>query len=250
MFVKVCDVGEYSSKLLIMTTHHRENNLDLSNQNKKAWDSLYASTEDLVWGSQPIGFIDIFIPYIKNKLSRDPRILDAGAGEGRNLPQLLTLSDHIVACDASEHALDKIPAILRSSLKTVICDLEAIPLDDGFFDFILLADVVETLPDPRPVLHELHRLLKPGGLLLCNIPGFEDSIADIDMETIGENQYLYQGQYFYRFVHQEEAIALLESCGFQMIHHQLCSWVEAAHPSFRSDAHTHSSYVFLVEKAG
>ncbi|TVQ21068.1 MAG: class I SAM-dependent methyltransferase [Leptolyngbya sp. DLM2.Bin15] len=233
-----------------MTTNHRDNNLDLSDQNKKAWDSLYASTEDFVWGFQPIGFIDIFIPYIKPRLSNVSCILDAGAGEGRNLPQLLALSDHIVACDASGNALGKIPTAIRASLKIVTCDLEAIPFDDGFFDVILLADVVETLPDPQPVLRELHRLLKPGGLLLCNIPGFEDGIAEIDMETIGENQYLYQGRYFYRFVHQDEAIALLESCGFKMVHHQLCSWVEAAHPSFRSDVHTHSSYVFLVEKAG
>ncbi|HEY9814369.1 MAG TPA: class I SAM-dependent methyltransferase [Candidatus Obscuribacterales bacterium] len=233
-----------------MTTHHRENNLDLSDQNKKAWDSLYASTKDLVWGTQPIGFIDIFIPYIKNRLPKSSCILDAGAGEGRNLPKLLALSDHIVACDASAHALSKISTTLLALLKTVTCDLESIPLEDGYFDFILLADVVETLPDPQPVLRELHRLLKPGGLLLCNIPGFEDSIADIDMEIIGDNQYLYQGRYFYRFVHQDEAIALLESCGFQMVDHQLCSWAEAAHPSFRSDAHMHSSYVFLVEKAG
>jgi SAM-dependent methyltransferase len=220
----------------------------LSRQNKAAWDALYGSTSDLVWGSQPIGFLETFLPQLRATLPPHACILDAGTGEGRNLSQLLTLSERVYGCDASPNAVAKIPAALGDRIQTAVCDLGAMPFEDQMFDFILLADVVETLPNPQPILQELARILRPGGLLLCNIPGFEDSIAEVDMAELGENQYLYQGRYFYRFVQPEDAIALLHSCGFQVVHHQLCSWIEAAHPEFRHDSHSHSSYVFLVTK--
>lgn len=221
---------------------------DLSLQNKQAWDALYGSTQELVWGDDPVGFIQDFASDISAKLSSEARILDAGTGEGRNLPMLMNFPGQVYACDSSKNGISKLSGTLQKQVKSFLCDLDATPFEENFFDFVLLSDVVETLPDPKSVLVELHRVMKPGGCLLCNIPGFEDGIAEIDMDMIGDNQYLYQGRYFYRFVTVEQAIALLEDSGFQVLRHQLCTWVEDAHPAFRQEPHSHSSYVFFIEK--
>jgi SAM-dependent methyltransferase len=53
-----------------------------------------------------------------------------------------------------------------------ICDLAAIPVEDGRFDHVVLTQVLEHLPEPAEVLAELHRVLKPGGNLWLTAPLF------------------------------------------------------------------------------
>jgi len=175
-------------------------------------------------------------------------ILDAAAGEGRNLPFLLTLQRPVTACDASATALAKIPPDLAASVRTVHCDLAQVPLPDASFAFILVSDVVETLPDPAPVLGELARLLVPGGLLLANIPGADDGVAGIDMHPAGDG-WLYQEKYYFRFYSPAEADALLAGAGLIRVRDEICEWVEHPHPHFRPAAHTHRSRVLLARRA-
>jgi len=220
---------------------------DLSARNKRAWDDLYGRTPKLVWGDAPIGFIEEFVDVIRPRLDADSTILDAGTGEGRNLNVLLQLPGQVHACDASAHALEKIPAEIRDRVRTTQCDLSRLPYADDTFDFVLITDVIETLPDPDPVLRELARVMKPGGLLLCNIPGLEDEISTVEMTPISDNSYLFQDRYFYRFFTEDEATALLSRNGFAVVKNQVCSWVENEHPEFRGVRHVHTSRVFLAE---
>jgi SAM-dependent methyltransferase len=46
----------------------------------------------------------------------------------------------------------------------------AIPVDDASFDVVILTEVLEHVPEPAVVLRELHRIVKPGGLLLLTVP--------------------------------------------------------------------------------
>ena len=53
-----------------------------------------------------------------------------------------------------------------------VCDLADIPVEDARFDHVLLTQVLEHIPEPRLVLAELHRVLKPGGTLWLTAPLF------------------------------------------------------------------------------
>jgi SAM-dependent methyltransferase len=220
----------------------------LSLTNLRAWDQLYGNTRTLVWGDAPIGFLEEFLPALEGALGPSPRVLDAATGEGRNLSALLRLNAELHACDSASHALDKIPGHLRRRVHATACDLYAMPYGDGSFDAALMADVIETLPIPSRALREIHRILKPGGRLLCNIPGLEDQVAGIDMSPIGTNRFLFQNQYFYRFYTEEQAITLLTASGFGILRNEIRSWSEDPHPGFRGNWHWHTSRVFLVEK--
>ena len=62
-----------------------------------------------------------------------------------------------------------------------VCDLTAIPVEDGRFDRIVFNQVLEHVTDPRAVIRELHRVLKPGGLVLCSAPlFFEEHLKPYD----------------------------------------------------------------------
>jgi SAM-dependent methyltransferase len=55
---------------------------------------------------------------------------------------------------------------------TYVCDLTHIPVPDNKYDLVLLTQVLEHVPEPRLVLQELHRILKPGGALWLSAPLF------------------------------------------------------------------------------
>ena len=90
-------------------------------------------------------------------------VLDAGAG---NQPYRRLFS-HCRYEAADFEMVDK-----PYGKSTYVGDLGAIRVEDGRFDAILFNQVMEHLPDPRKVLVELKRVLKPGGMMLCTAPLF------------------------------------------------------------------------------
>ena len=51
-----------------------------------------------------------------------------------------------------------------------VCDAAAIPVEDGSFDAVICTEVLEHVPEPIPVVHELGRVLRPGGRLILTAP--------------------------------------------------------------------------------
>jgi len=98
------------------------------------------------------------------------RILDAGCGNGRYTRFLLKQADAdavITAFDYSQGMLQRARARLHSDRATqVAADLTRLPYAGASFDAIVCGWVLEHLPDPRPGLAELARVLRPGGKLL------------------------------------------------------------------------------------
>ena len=58
-----------------------------------------------------------------------------------------------------------------SNVRLVEADLEAgVPRLDNRFDYILLADILEHLRDPRSLLEQLRPVLNPGGAIIASLP--------------------------------------------------------------------------------
>lgn len=98
------------------------------------------------------------------------RILDAGCGNGRYSRFLLRQADPdamLTAFDLSQRMLGRARRRLGSDrVSLVAADLTRLPYGDASFDAIVSGWVLEHLPDPRPGLRELARVLKPNGKLL------------------------------------------------------------------------------------
>jgi len=97
-------------------------------------------------------------------------ILDVGSGSGQILRHVLrqTSDDvRIVACDLSPNMLHRARQRLKSDRPEFIAaDMKNLPFADGSFDCVTCGWVIEHLPDPRPGLKEMLRVLQPGGSLL------------------------------------------------------------------------------------
>jgi SAM-dependent methyltransferase len=101
------------------------------------------------------------------------RILDAGCGNGRYSRFLLRHADAdagIIGFDLSPKMLTRARKRLESDrVSHTVADLTRLPFGDNQFDVVVCGWVLEHLPDPRPGLRELARVLRPGGkmLLMC-----------------------------------------------------------------------------------
>ncbi|WP_322513018.1 class I SAM-dependent methyltransferase, partial [Chloroflexus sp.] len=84
-------------------------------------------------------------------------VLDAGAGEA----PYQSLFRHTRYESADFQKVNK-----PYAPSTYVCDLKSIPVEDNRFDFIVFNQVMEHLPEPKLVLNELYRVLKPGGKMI------------------------------------------------------------------------------------
>ena len=128
-----------------------------------------------------LGFPDAYETLLRDVLPDDTaratgaraRVLDCGVGTGalscalaRAMPGPIDLD----AIDISPRMLNQASHNLRENNIAVSLrcgDVRALPYDDGAFDIVMTAHVLEHLTDPGDALHEMMRVLKPGGLLIA-----------------------------------------------------------------------------------
>jgi 2-polyprenyl-3-methyl-5-hydroxy-6-metoxy-1,4-benzoquinol methylase len=88
-------------------------------------------------------------------------------------------------------------------------------LDDASFDVVTLWDVLEHTPDPKSVLLECHRVLKPDGLLIVNYPDIGSSVARL----MGRKWVFLLSVHLYYFT-VDTIEKMLKLTGFRMINKQ------------------------------
>jgi ubiquinone/menaquinone biosynthesis C-methylase UbiE len=119
-------------------------------------------------------------------------VLDAASGTGRHASWLAAQGARVTAIDPNPAML----AIARQKCPDVTfleAELAHTGLPDAAFDAVVCALVMEHLPDPRPALAELVRVLAPSGVLVLSVfhpwflmrgvpPHFELADEDIEIE--------------------------------------------------------------------
>lgn len=100
-------------------------------------------------------------------------VLDYGCGGGELLERVARLGHRTVGLDFDEKAL----ATCRSRGLSVRPASQLPVLGAGTFDIVTCMNVIEHVPDPRALLRDLARTLKPGGVLLIETPNAASWLA-------------------------------------------------------------------------
>ena len=172
--------------------------------NADVWRGIYsAGKNDLRYPSDV--FVRLCSRYIE--LSSTSKILDYGFGTGANLIHLAQLGFELSGVEISDQAMQKTQARLderqlSAELKVIAPGAE-LPWPSEYFDVVISWQVLyyndwETW---GRAVHELERVLKPGGVFICATAAPGD-ISQIMADPIGDG--LYQSR-----VHGQEGCILL-----------------------------------------
>jgi SAM-dependent methyltransferase len=102
------------------------------------------------------------------------RVLDMGCGAGRTLRHFLSEAEmgELWGCDIDEPSLAWMETHLSPPVRVLRGTVDPpLPLPDGHFDLIWSISLFTHLASWAEWLAELHRLLKPGGLLIATYHG-------------------------------------------------------------------------------
>jgi len=102
---------------------------------------------------------------------RKKKILEVGCFEGNFLVAAKGKDWEVFGTEISEPAIRY--AERNYQIKLHKGAVEAANFAGGFFDVVMLRDVIEHLPDPMGTLGELNRILRPEGLLYIWTPNFD-----------------------------------------------------------------------------
>jgi SAM-dependent methyltransferase len=106
------------------------------------------------------------------RLGHPPRLLDAGAGTGGMLARLAPLVDGW----GVEIAAEGLQFCRKRGLEYLVQgSVSELPYRSATFDVVLCLDVLyhRGVPDDVAAAQELARVLRPGGLLILNLPAYD-----------------------------------------------------------------------------
>jgi 2-polyprenyl-3-methyl-5-hydroxy-6-metoxy-1,4-benzoquinol methylase len=105
--------------------------------------------------------------WIMRMVGRGRRVLDLGCGSGEIASRLSQQNNDVVGIDLHPESVER--AQLKG-VRSIEWDLrEGIPLDSGSFDVVHAGQIFDEIYDPRALLEEVGRVLRPQGLFLLSV---------------------------------------------------------------------------------
>jgi len=169
---------------------------------REAWERPVGDTELFDPARRDIyNFIDeTKVRYLRPWLPPSGNAIEIGAGSGRLLIRLgLERPYRLVALDYAVYAMRAVRENARRAARDarlVLADARSLPFADASFDLVLSGGLLEHFRDPRPVLAEMSRILRPGGLFYADIVPRKVSLYRwAERERMGRSDQLAEGIY-------------------------------------------------------
>jgi len=159
---------------------------------------------------------------VKSCKNRDT-ITDIGCGFGRLFPSYQPHTNTQILIDYTQHLLDQAKKELQNTQNTQFIqgNMYDLPLDDNSVDIALSIRTLHHLQTPNVFFNELHRILKPGGTAILEIPN-KRNILTILRYLLGRSKFnpfskepYAHSDTFINF-HPQSIISALNDAGFTL----------------------------------
>jgi 2-polyprenyl-3-methyl-5-hydroxy-6-metoxy-1,4-benzoquinol methylase len=104
-------------------------------------------------------------------------LLEIGCGHGEFLVAARERGLSVTGIEYSAHAAAIAARRLGSRGEIIVGDISRLATADQRFDFVVFADVLEHVRDPRVFLQNVHALLNPGGVAIAILPSLDSLSA-------------------------------------------------------------------------
>ena len=201
----------------------------------------YSEGEDPTFVSQARGREQTFAKQLRfiRKFAKPSRLLDIGAAGGSLMHAAQKQGWEVHGIEPNKWLCDWGKKNYDLTIKPGILENHKFP--SNYFDVITLMDVLEHTGNPKAVLKERNRILKPGGVIAINVPDIDSWLH----KAMGRRWVFYLSVHLFYFSHKSMK-AMLRHTGFKNLrttpHFQL---LEFGYLLFRLEA-----YSKLVSKIG
>jgi SAM-dependent methyltransferase len=135
---------------------------------KHHWERFWEESQDIQDVYDTGGrVVDALLTHLQ---PRGARVLEVGAGSGRDSIALRELGAEVWVVDYTPKALQLIGAQRSSGMRRVCGNAFQLPFGDGSFDAVFHQGLLEHFRKPIDLLRENARVLRSGGVLLVDVP--------------------------------------------------------------------------------
>jgi SAM-dependent methyltransferase len=146
--------------------------------------------------------------WIGGKISAHSKILEIGCGRGILLKALSQLGHECHGIERSRLAAAR--AQRTPGIEVYAKPLEQCKLPENYFDLVIFWHVLEHLENPAETLHQVSKLLRPGGMLIIEVP----NLSSLQSRVFGKH-WLHLDLERHLFHFSAGGLSkLLETCGF------------------------------------
>jgi 2-polyprenyl-3-methyl-5-hydroxy-6-metoxy-1,4-benzoquinol methylase len=138
------------------------------------------------------------------------RLLDVGCATGELMLAAKMKGWEVYGVETSPIAASRAAELTGGQVHTGT--LFTADFQDGYFDAVVLSDVIEHLQEPRAYVERIARLLRPGGVFTVTTPNIRSvayRLLGADWSVVGPNDHLY-------YFAPRTLARLLHECGFSI----------------------------------
>ncbi len=134
--------------------------------NKRFWQRMAKLYAPFMRSAGPL--YDAIRDRLRPYLTREMNVLEMACGTGQLTFRMAESAGRWEATDFSERMVAEAEKCPRhQNVRFAVRDATNLPYSDHSFDAALIANALHIMPEPDKALHEIRRVLKPGGILLA-----------------------------------------------------------------------------------
>ncbi len=178
----------------------------------------------------------ITVDFARLPVGPGDRVLDVGCGAGRHSFAAYRRGADVTALDTDKRELEDVEAMFAAmaeagevppgaAARTVHGDATAMPFDDGAFDRVVAAEVLEHVPEDTVAMREIARVVAPGGLVAVTVPRYGPELV---CWTLSRQYHSNEGGHV-RIYRYRQLVARLRAAGLRPVGHH---WAHALHSPY------------------